>query len=73
MSVRVVDLDRREFAALRDEVLEVYAAAMDVPPDAARARRSILATHLERDGLKAVGAFVHEAGAVGRLVGIAYG
>jgi GNAT superfamily N-acetyltransferase len=73
VSVRVVDLDRSAFAALQDEVLDVYAAAMGVPPDAARARRSILATHLERDGLQAVGAFVSEAGAAGRLVGIAYG
>ena len=73
MSVRVVDLDRSAFASLQEEVLDVYAAAMDVRADAARARRSILQSHLERDGLQAVGAFVHEPGAAGRLVGVAYG
>ncbi len=69
MSVSLVDLDRAAFAARADEVLDVYAEAMDVPRQAARGRRSILATHLERDGLAAVGAVDDD----GTLIGIAYG
>jgi GNAT superfamily N-acetyltransferase len=69
VSPRLVELDRTAFAALQDEVLDVYAEAMQVRPEAARARRSILATHLEREGLRAVGALDDD----GRLVGIAYG
>ena len=69
MSVELVDLDRAEFAARADEVLDVYAEAMEVPRAAARGRRSILATHLERDGLAAIGAVEDD----GTLVGIAYG
>ena len=68
MTVRLVDLDRADFAARAEEVLDVYAEAMDVRPDAARSRRSILASHLERDGLQVVGALDGD-----RLVGIAYG
>jgi ribosomal protein S18 acetylase RimI-like enzyme len=69
------ELDRAAFAALQDEVLDVYAEAMDVGADVARARRSILATHLQRAGLLAVGAFEPADGADpgSRLVGIAYG
>ena len=74
MTARLVELDRAAFAALQDEVLDVYAEAMEVPPDAARARRSILATHLQRDGLRAVAAFAGpDDESSGRLVGIAYG
>jgi GNAT superfamily N-acetyltransferase len=69
MTLELVDLGRAEFAARADEVLDVYAEAMEVRRDAARSRRSILATHLERDGLAAVGA----VDADGTLVGIAYG
>ena len=69
MSVTLVDLDRAAFAARADEVLDVYAEAMEVSRTAARGRRSILATHLERDGLAAVGAVADD----GTLVGIAYG
>ena len=69
MSVSLVDLDRAAFAARADEVLDVYAEAMEVPRSAASGRRSILATHLERDGLAAVGAVADD----GTLVGIAYG
>jgi GNAT superfamily N-acetyltransferase len=69
VQVQLVDLDRAEFAARADEVLDVYAEAMEVPPASARTRRSILATHLQRDGLAAVGALDHD----GRPVGIAYG
>ena len=69
MSVSLVDLDRASFAARADEVLDVYAEAMEVARSMASGRRSILATHLERDGLAAVGAV--DGG--GALVGIAYG
>ena len=65
----LVELDRAAFAARADEVLDVYAEAMEVPRAAARGRRSILAAHLERVGLAAVGAVEDD----GRLVGIAYG
>jgi GNAT superfamily N-acetyltransferase len=69
MTVSLVELDRAAFAARAEEVLDVYAEAMEVPHQVARGRRSILATHLERDGLAAVGAFDD----AGTLVGIAYG
>jgi ribosomal protein S18 acetylase RimI-like enzyme len=49
-------------------VLEVYADAMQVSRSAARSRRSVLAAHLDREGLKAVAALDGE-----RLIGIAYG
>lgn len=69
MTARVEELDRDLFAALADDVLEVYAEAMAVRPDAARSRRSILTAHLQRSGLRAVGAFDDQR----RLVGVAYG
>jgi len=69
LQVQLVDLDRAEFAARAEEVLDVYAEAMEVPRSAARSRRAILATHLERSGLLAVGAL----DSAGTLVGIAYG
>ncbi|MBW3639661.1 MAG: GNAT family N-acetyltransferase [Actinobacteria bacterium] len=68
MSVRLVEFDRTEFARRRDDVLDVYAEAMQVPMEAARSRRAILASHLELAGLCAVGAFDDE-----RLVAIGYG
>jgi len=64
----LVDWDRDELAAHADAVLDVYADAMKVSRGAARSRRSVLAAHLERDGLKAVAALDGD-----RLVGIAYG
>ncbi|HVM26768.1 MAG TPA: GNAT family N-acetyltransferase [Mycobacteriales bacterium] len=67
--VRVVRWDRELFCARRDEVLEVYAEAMDVPPVAARARRGVLAGHLDRTGLSVVAAVDDDD----RLVGVAYG
>jgi ribosomal protein S18 acetylase RimI-like enzyme len=77
VTVRLVELDRTGLAAHRDEVLDVYAEAMQVRPDTARARRSVLASHLDRDGLRAVAAFAPDPspGARGdeRMVGIAYG
>ena len=80
-TVELVELDRTAFAGLQDEVLDVYAEAMQVRADAARSRRSILAAHLVRDGLRTVAAFAHPDGAAalqepaggGRMVGIAYG
>ena len=69
MSVTLVELHRAAFAARAEEVLDVYAEAMEVPRSAARGRRSILDTHLERDGLAAVGALDEH----GTLLGIAYG
>lgn len=68
MSARVVELSRAQFAARADEVLDVYAEAMEVAPTAARARRGIVASHLERDGLRARAALTGD-----RMVGVAYG
>ena len=67
--MRVVPLDRDGLAARRDDVLEVYAEAMDVRPDTARSRRSILTSHLDRAGLRAVAALDDDD----RMTGIAYG
>ncbi len=60
--------DRVELSARSDEVLDVYAAAMEVPRAAAKTRKGILLSHLDRRGLRAVGALQGDA-----LVGIAYG
>ncbi len=68
MNLRLVDLDRDQFAACQDEVLEVYAEAMAVRPEAARSRRGILASHLDTAGLRSVAAFDGP-----RLVGVGYG
>ena len=68
MSAALQEWDRATLAARRDDVLDVYAEAMDVDQVAARSRRGILAAHLDRDGLRAVAAEQD-----GRLVGIAYG
>ena len=65
----VVEWDRTALAGGVDEVLDVYAAAMEVPRVTAAGRRSILQGHLDRDGLRAVA--VRDPG--GRLVGVAYG
>ena len=67
--MRIVELGRESLAARRDDVLDVYAEAMDVRPEAARSRRSILSSHLDREGLRAVAALDDED----RMVGIAYG
>lgn len=67
--MRLVELDRAGLAARRDDVLDVYADAMQVRPESARTRRSILASHLDRDGLRAVAADDD----TGRMVGVAYG
>lgn len=60
--------DRADLGAHADEVLEVYAEAMQVPTSAARSRRGLLLGHLDRAGLRAVAALEQD-----RLVGIAYG
>ena len=68
MSVRLVELDREQLRARTDEVLEVYGEAMGVDLASALSRRSIVAAHLERDGLRA---WVALDGP--RMVGVAYG
>ena len=60
--------DRATLAARADDVLAVYAEAMEVPVAAAQSRRGILVSHLDRPGLRAVAAQEKD-----RLVGIAYG
>jgi ribosomal protein S18 acetylase RimI-like enzyme len=60
--------DRAELAARVDDVLAVYADAMQVPYASALGRRGIMTSHLDRPGLRAVA--VHEDAI---LVGIAYG
>jgi len=67
--LHVVEWGRADLGACADEVLDVYAEAMEVPRLLAGGRRAILAGHLQREGLRAVAG--REAG--GRLVGIAYG
>jgi ribosomal protein S18 acetylase RimI-like enzyme len=67
--VIVVDWDRAELERRRDELLDVYAEAMEVSPSSARARRPIVSSHLDRPGLRTVAATADD----GRLVGIAYG
>ena len=64
----LVAWDRATLAARTEEVLDVYADAMQVPRSAARSRRTVVAGHLDRDGLRAVAALD-----AGRLVGIGYG
>lgn len=64
----LADWSPEELAANADAVLDVYADAMGVSRSAARSRRSVLAGHLDRDGLFAVAAIEDD-----RLVGIAYG
>ncbi|MDX6267447.1 MAG: hypothetical protein QOD70_2187 [Frankiales bacterium] len=68
MTPVLVVWDRDQLAARADDVLDVYAEAMQVSRSAARSRRSVLSSHLDRDGLKAVAALEGD-----RLVGITYG
>lgn len=68
-TARVVRWDQATFDRRRDDVLDVYAEAMEVDAVAARARRPVVASHGERAGLTVVAA-VDDADA---LVGIAYG
>jgi ribosomal protein S18 acetylase RimI-like enzyme len=68
MTVRLVELDAAQLAQRVDDVLDVYAEAMEVPPAAARSRRSIVAAHVQRRGLRAILALDGE-----QVVGVAYG
>jgi ribosomal protein S18 acetylase RimI-like enzyme len=68
VSVRLVELTREQFRERTDEVLEVYGEAMQVDRAAAMSRRSIVAAHLEREGLRAWVALEGR-----RLMGVAYG
>jgi GNAT superfamily N-acetyltransferase len=65
----IVDWDRHELERRRDDLLDVYAEAMQVTTSAARARRPIISAHLDRPGLRTVAATAGD----GRLVGVAYG
>jgi GNAT superfamily N-acetyltransferase len=68
VSPLLVEWGRIELGARVDDVLDVYADAMEVPLAAARQRRSVLAGHLDRRGLRAVAALDGN-----QLVGIGYG
>lgn len=69
MIPRLVVWDRLQLGLRVDDVLDVYAEAMQVPRGAARSRRAVVAAHLEREGLRAVAALDGDD----RLVGIGYG
>jgi ribosomal protein S18 acetylase RimI-like enzyme len=68
VSPLLIEWGRIELGARVDDVLDVYAEAMEVPLAAARHRRSVLAGHLDRRGLRAVAALNGD-----ELVGIGYG
>ena len=68
-TVVILPWSARTVEARRDELLDVYAEAMDVPTAAALARRGIVSNHLRESGLRAFAAEQED----GRLVGIAYG
>ncbi|MGB8651603.1 MAG: GNAT family N-acetyltransferase [Mycobacteriales bacterium] len=68
MTPVLVEWDRATLSARADDVLDVYAEAMEVPRATARSRRSVLNGHLDRPGLSAVAALDGD-----RLVAIAYG
>lgn len=65
----IVEWDCAQLSRHREELLDVYADAMQVSALAARARRPIVTAHLERDGLRTAAA-LDDSGA---LIGIAYG
>jgi GNAT superfamily N-acetyltransferase len=67
--VHLEEWSAAELSAHGEEVLDVYAEAMDVPRPQAGIRKSILTTHTGRRGLRAVAARDPH----GQLVGIAYG
>ena len=64
----VVELGADGLRRRAEEVLDVYADAMGVARSDAASRRSILANHLQRTGLRAVGAVEGD-----QLLGVAYG
>lgn len=66
---QVVVWDAAELSRRADEVLDVYAEAMEVPRPIAGSRHSILTAHSGRQGLRAVAALTPDD----ELVGIAYG
>lgn len=68
MHLQLTAWDRAALAAHTDDVLAVYAEAMEVPLSTALSRRGILLSHLEREGLRGIAA-QEDA----RLVGFAYG
>jgi GNAT superfamily N-acetyltransferase len=68
VSAAITEVTRAQFAARSEEVLDVYAEAMEVSLAAARSRCGILAAHLQREGLRAL---VADEGP--RMVGVAYG
>ncbi len=68
MTVTFASWDGAELGRHGDEVLEVYAEAMEVSWSTARSRRSVLSGHLTRHGLQARAALQGD-----QLVGIAYG
>ena len=67
-AVQLVEWDRETLERGSDALLQVYAQAMQVPWSAARSRRSVMQSHLQRDGLRAVAALEGH-----QLVGVAYG
>lgn len=69
MTVRLLELGAAGLAARSEDVLSVYAEAMEVSASAAASRRSILAAHLQRGGFRAEVAVDDD----GRTVGVAYG
>ncbi|MCU1587441.1 MAG: GCN5-related N-acetyltransferase [Frankiales bacterium] len=64
----LLEWSREEIEANIDGILDVYAEAMGSSKSDARSRRSVVAGHLSRAGLRAVAAVQGE-----QLVGIAYG
>ena len=66
--IELVAWDRATLAANAEQVLDVYAEAMEVPRPAARSRRGVLAGHFDRGGLRAVASLDRS-----RLIGVGYG
>jgi len=64
----LVELDRTGFRDRREDILDVYAEAMQVERRGAASRRSILASHEKRAGLLVLTALDGDA-----MVGVAYG
>jgi len=69
VSARLRALTATELAARTEDVLSVYAEAMEVSASAAASRRSILSAHLQGSGFRAQVAVDDD----GRVVGVAYG
>lgn len=67
--MRLVRWTGLELVANLDEVLALYAAAMDYPPDIAHRRRGFISAHTHRSEFRAVATVSDE----GRLLGFAYG